>query len=125
LTVFKLTLKVGKTIRKYRKIIDIALVSDTISIIEKPISKVPIRYRYRYIDIGDILSIYRPTSSVNGGTHSASVSSARCTVSCSNNIVNYRRRRVSRTYCPVEMWKSSAARLLLTCLSLLGALCSG
>jgi len=34
---------------------------------EKPISKVPIRYQCRYIDIGDmstIFSIYRPTSTL-------------------------------------------------------------
>ena len=36
-----------------------------IDISKKPISEVPIRYRYRYVDIGDIstiFSIYRPTS---------------------------------------------------------------
>jgi len=35
---------------------------------KKPISKVPIRYRYRYNDIGDIsaiFSIYRPTSNTH------------------------------------------------------------
>jgi len=35
--------------------------------IKKPINKVPIRYRYRYIGIGDIstiFSIYRPTSTL-------------------------------------------------------------
>jgi len=51
---------------KYPKITDISLVIDTIS--KKPISKVPLRYRYQYIDIGDtstIFSIYRPTSTVD------------------------------------------------------------
>ena len=51
---------------KYRKITDIVLVIDTISIYrKKPISNVPIRYRYRHIDIGDIstiFSIYQPTT---------------------------------------------------------------
>jgi len=51
---------------KYPKITDISLVIDTIS--KKPISKVPLRYRYQYIDIGDtstIFSIYRPTSTAH------------------------------------------------------------
>jgi len=45
---------------KYRKITDISLVNDTISIpvYQKTIYKVPIRYRYRYIDIGDISTIF-------------------------------------------------------------------
>jgi len=49
---------------KYRKITDISPVTDTISISKKT-DKVPIRYRYRYVDIGDIstiFSIYRLTS---------------------------------------------------------------
>jgi len=52
-------------VTKYRKITDISLDIDTISIYrKKTISKVPIRYRY--IDIGDISTIFsicRPTSS--------------------------------------------------------------
>ena len=45
---------------KYRKNTDISVVTDTIygRYIEKRIFKVPIRYRYRYIDIGDIFTEY-------------------------------------------------------------------
>jgi len=55
---------------RYRKTTDISVSPVRYRYIEKPISKVPIRYRYRrryrYIDIGDIstiFSIYRPISS--------------------------------------------------------------
>jgi len=40
---------------KYRKITDISLVTD---ISKNTIYKVPIRYRYPYIDIGDISSFF-------------------------------------------------------------------
>ena len=44
---------------KYRKITDISLVTDIrYQYTEKPISTVPIRHRYRYIDIGDISTIF-------------------------------------------------------------------
>jgi len=62
--------------------------------VKKPIFKVPIRYRYRYIDIGDIsvrFLIYRPTSttysSMQNVDHEVYLYLYLCSVQCVYNTV--------------------------------------